>query len=306
MTVKSISEVLDASKRVTNYIQTNKKTPKTVNVGGLTVGRASFNRMLAATIIEIYNNSNQNIRTDTVKDPSNPQGGLGEGQLQKADYIDAAKRTYLFIESNKQMPNYINTKLGIMSPFNFMDMYSRALNYYDNHDELPNLIYTNSLVGATSPSTPITVTIPSNLKPYLTATKNCQVTSSTIKSLANSLKKSTVLGTAQAIYNYVLGLGYLYYYNTNKGALGTLKAKAGNCCDLSHLLIALLRAAGIPAWYRHVLAEFSSGQIGHVYVRAYVNGKYVSLDASNNKNSYNNIVSWKFINLYSEYKELPF
>ena len=54
--VKTISETLDASKRVTNYIQSKGSTPMTVNVGGETVSRPSFNRMMAAAIIEINNN----------------------------------------------------------------------------------------------------------------------------------------------------------------------------------------------------------------------------------------------------------
>lgn len=299
--VKTMSEVIAASKRVTEYIQENGSTPKTVGVGGETVTRPSFNRMIAATIIEIYNNSNQNIRTDSVKDPSNPIGGLPEGQLQKSDYIDAAKRTKNFIEANKQMPNYINTPLGQMSPFNFMDMYSRALNFYADNNYLPNFIYTNSLAGGTSPTQPTQPNVPEDLKPYLDATSNCQVNDPTIQSLAKHFN------TSEEAFLYVRDeFDYENYYNTRRGAMGTFRDKKGNCCDLSHILIAILRAIGIPAMYRHVLAQFKGGQIGHVYVRAYVNGEYVALDASNNNNGYNNIVSWTLNTVYNNYRELPF
>lgn len=299
--VKTISETLDASKRVTNYIQSKRSTPLTVNVGGETVSRPSFNRMMAAAIIEINNNTNQNIRTDSVDDPSNPMGGLPENKLLKADYIDAAQRTKDFIEANKQMPNYINTPLGQMSPYNFMDMYSRALNFYADEKYLPAFIYTNSLGGGTSPSQPTQPSVPDDLKPYLDKTANCQVNDPVIQNLAKQFT------TAEQAFNYVRDVyGYDYYYNTRRGALGTYRDKIGNCVDLSHLLIAILRAMGIPAMYRHVLAQFKSGQIGHVYVRAYVNGEYVALDASNNNNGYNNIVSWKLVQVYNNYRELPF
>ncbi|MFA0846681.1 MAG: transglutaminase family protein [Methanobacterium formicicum] len=299
--VKTISETLDASKRVTNYIQSKGSTPKTVNVGGETVSRPSFNRMMAAAIIEINNNTNQNIRTDSIDDPSNPMGGLPENKLLKADYIDAAQRTKDFIEANKQMPNYINTPLGQMSPYNFMDMYSRALNFYADEKYLPAFIYTNSLGGGTSPSQPTQPSVPDDLKPFLDKTANCQVNDPVIQNLAKQFT------TAEQAFNYVRdAYGYDYYYNTRRGALGTYRDKKGNCVDLSHLLIAILRAMGIPAMYRHVLAQFKSGQIGHVYVRAYVNGEYVALDASNNNNGYNNIVSWKLVQVYNNYRELPF
>ena len=70
--VKTINEVLDGAKRVVKYIQVNGKTPRTVNVGGETVSRPSFNRMMAAAIIEIFNGSFLKIRTDKVHDPSRP------------------------------------------------------------------------------------------------------------------------------------------------------------------------------------------------------------------------------------------
>jgi len=101
-------------------------------------------------------------------------------------------------------------------------------------------------------------------------------------------------------------LDYENYYNTRRGAVKTNKDKKGNCCDLAHLLNALLRAQSIPAMYRHVLAIFSNTITGHVYTRAYENGEYVALDASNNRNGYNNIVSWKLSKVYNNYRELPF
>lgn len=299
--VKTINEVLDGAKRVVKYIQVNGKTPRTVNVGGETVSRPSFNRMMAAAIIEIFNGSFLKIRTDKVHDPSRPVGGLPENKLLKADYIDAAQRTKDFIEANKRMPNYINTPLGQMSPYNFMDMYSRALNFYADEKYLPAFIYTNSLGGGTSPSQPTRPSVPDDLKPYLDKTANCQVNDPVIQNLA---KRFT---TAEQAFNYVRDVyGYDYYYNTRRGALGTYRDKIGNCCDLSHLLIAILRAMGIPAMYRHVLAQFKSGQIGHVYVRAYVNGKYVALDPSNNNNGFDNVVSWKLVKVLNNYRELPF
>ena len=112
MTVKTISEVLNAAKTVTTYIQNNDKTPPTVNVGSLNVSRPTFNRMMAATIIEIANKSMQNILTDTVMDPSKPIGGLPDGELKQAEYLDVAKRVKEYIAQNKTMPNYINTSLG--------------------------------------------------------------------------------------------------------------------------------------------------------------------------------------------------
>jgi hypothetical protein len=294
----TMTEVIAAAKVVAEYIQVQKKTPSTVLVGGRTVNTPTFNRMLAATILVINSGKNLKITNLTAADAASPLGGLRDGELQKKDYIDAANRLNNWIWEHKKMPNYITTVLGNMSPDNFTDMYSRALKFYSDTKALPNFIYTRS-VG--TPSTPAIV--PSELKPYLQATSNCQVNDSQIKSKAKSLK------TATAIFNFVLGKIYSYYYNTRLGARGTLTATAANCCDMTHLLIALSRAAGIPARYVHGSCVFSDGKrYGHVWAELYVDGKWVFADPINDNNRLGKITNWntKTVTIHNRYQTLPF
>lgn len=138
---------------------------------------------------------------------------------------------------------------------------------------------------------------------YLAATKNCQVNDSQIQNMAMSL------GGALAIFNYVRdAIEYDFYYNTRRGAIRTLTEKIGNCTDLSHLMIALLRAIGIPARYVNCSAvKFSSITTGHVWVEAFVNGSWVRLDASNNGNQYGlNPRDGQIVGSITRYVELPF
>lgn len=74
------------------------------------------------------------------------------------------------------------------------------------------------------------------------------------------------------------------YYNTRKGAITTINSKGGNCCDLSHAIIAMARSAGIPARYVHgPETYYPSGSIwGHVWAELYTDGKWYVCDASNN------------------------
>jgi hypothetical protein len=53
-----------------------------------------------------------------------------------------------------------------------------------------------------------------------------------------------------AIFEFVRGLGYESYSGSLRGARGTLWSEAGNGIDQASLLIALLRASGVPAAYR--------------------------------------------------------
>ena len=119
---------------------------------------------------------------------------------------------------------------------------------------------------------------------YLIATANCQSTSTTIKALATSITKgsTTDYGKAVRIFNWVRDhISYSFYYNTKYGALGTLNKRSANCVDTAHLLIALERAAGIPARYNHGTCRFTSGTwYGHVWAQVYVNGKWYNADGN--------------------------
>lgn len=300
--MKTITDVVTASKNVVKFIHDNGRPPKTVTLGGKTVSQATFNRMMTAAVLEINNGKMRNILETPIKEPSNPKGGLPNGKLLKEEYLLLAEKVYKFFERNRSMPNYINTSIGVMSPTNYIDMYSRALNFYADKKTLPSFIYTNSLAGiVTPPPSKPAPTVPKELEPYIQQTANCQVKDPSIVSLASSL------GSPVKIFAYVRdGVKYDYYYNTRLGAVNTNARKLANCCDQAHLLIALLRAIKVPALYRHVLAKFSSKTTGHIYVKAFVDGKWIPLDPTNPVNEFGVVKSWSLVEVKKEYRELPF
>ena len=159
----------------------------------------------------------------------------------------------------------------------------------------------------TSSTTNASALANSSFAQYLKPTSNCQSTNSKIVSLANSLKGATTYKTMANIFYYVRNrVTYSGYYNTRKGALGTLAAKNANCCDQAHLLIAMLRAAGIPARYGHATCRFRSGlQTGHVFAYAYVNGKWLLVDPVSTANQINS-PTWSARSSIKTYTSLPF
>jgi transglutaminase-like putative cysteine protease len=173
-------------------------------------------------------------------------------------------------------------------------------------------VYAGSKTFKTCSTSVATYGTASSLQKYLLSTANCQVTNSQIKALSAKLTsgKTTTYAKAVAIYNWVRNnLGYSFYYNTKYGAAGTLSKMTGNCCDTAHLLIALERAAGIPARYEHVYAKFSSGTwYGHVIAQVYVNGKWYYADGTSYSNSFGVIKNWNTTTakVYGTYASLPF
>ena len=188
--------------------------------------------------------------------------------------------------------------------------------FYKTNEKLPNYVTVKpwSTVGSSSTSTSgsTSTPVPASLQQYLKATKNCQVTNSQIQALAKSITsgKTSTYDKAAAIFNWVRdNLGYSFYYNTKYGAVGTLNKKTGNCVDTSHLLIALERAAGIPARYEHVKAKFTSGNwYGHVIAQVYVNGKWYNADATSSRNTFGVINNWNTgtATYYGTYASLSF
>lgn len=139
----------------------------------------------------------------------------------------------------------------------------------------------------------------------------------TIASLASSLSLGTRSNYDRAvnIFYWVRDyVEYSFYYNTRYGAAGTLERLHGNCVDLSHLLVALARSAGVTARYKFGNCFFFMSQhwYGHVWVNFHVRGpgglKWYPVDASNNINDFGVIRNWNTSNFHLKgvYNKLPF
>ncbi|HEX7468663.1 MAG TPA: transglutaminase family protein, partial [Methanobacterium sp.] len=152
-----------------------------------------------------------------------------------------------------------------------------------------------------------------DLVSYTLPTTNCQSNDPAIVALAYSLASgaNSPLQVGTRIFNWVRdNISYEFYYDSQKGAVGTLNSRGGNCCDTVHLLIALARAMGIPAEYVHGTCYFtaSGAWYGHVFARLYINGVWYDADAISSRNSLGVInnwdtTSWTFNGVY---KTLPF
>ena len=147
---------------------------------------------------------------------------------------------------------------------------------------------------------------------YLDAVRNCPKDDDLVKStlavaLTGLSSDASPRQKAEAIFKYARDQWeWENYSNTSKGALGTIRAKTGNCCDLTHATLAMCRAAGIPARYLHGQCYFSSGVIGHVIPEIYVDGKWWICDPSNNNATFGT-PTWKGMETFNgRYNELEF
>ncbi len=308
-TTFSLDQIKKAATSVKTYIESNQALPSYVTIGTEQVKMTDFLRLLLIGTIEVNEGSKAPISLKTVNASTTPSENITAGNITKTDYVDLAERIKAFIDANGKIPNHATTPLGEMKFESLVYMFSKILNFYNTNNALPSYVSMKSWSNVTKSNDMV---VPAELQQYLAATANCQVTNSQIKALAASITsgKTSSYAKAVAIFNWVRdNIGYSFYYNTKYGAVGTLNARTGNCVDTSHLLIALSRAAGLPAKYVHGTCQFSSGSwYGHVWARIWVDGTWYAADATSSRNTFGVVNNWNTATytLKGTYASLPF
>ena len=303
----TMAQIQNASASVKSYIETNNKLPNYVTIGTSQITMPQFLQLLVTSLLQINNGTNTALSVGNVSSPTNSTGDYVYGNINQTEFLKIAQSVKSFIDSNGIAPNYASSSLGKVPYETLIYMFSKVVNYYGTNKVLPNYVSVDSTVA-----NPGSYSIPSELQQYLQATNNCQVTNSQIQALSKSITsgKTSAYDKAVAIFNWVRdNIGYSFYYNTKYGAVGVLSSKTANCVDTAHLLIALERAAGIPARYEHVYAKFSSGNwYGHVIAQVWINGKWYNADATSSSNTFGVIKNWNTATAtyYGTYATLPF
>lgn len=316
----SFKNIVAASTSVKNFINTNKRLPSYVTISGVKITMPQMFYYLSQAIVKIKSGSKTSSTLISVKAPSaNYTETVKAGNLTKNQYLYEASSVYNYILKNRIAPSTVSSSLGKIRYESAIFVFSKVVSFYGTNNRLPNYVAVVPLVKSTvkpvtanSSSGYVENVVPTSLKSYLLPTANCQSDNSKIKALAASITKglNTPMQRATAIFNWVRdNISYSFYYNTQKGALGTLNAKTANCVDTAHLVIALERAAGFAAQYEHVTAQFSSGTwYGHVIALVYVNGAWYKADGTSYRNSFGVVNNWNTntATVHGKYKELPF
>ena len=339
----SINNILTAASSLEAYVNKNKALPKTVTVGSYSVSIDEFSYLMAEAIGNLNNGNKNAVSIKNNIAANSPMNYTLNAKVYKAQYINLTKEILSFANANNYMPNYAtvhnssNQAAGKAGFGLYTFCFAKILDFYKSEGYLPKYCTFDSSVfassssgsGSSSPSTSANGTVTTanssqykaglnvkssegNLDQYLVSSGFATITTA-IKNKAASLTKglTTNAAKATAIFNFVRdNIAYSYYANSKKGADGTLSAGSANCCDQANLVVALCRAAGIPARYSHAQGcTFSSGLVtGHVWAQIYIGGTWYSADATSTRNSLGNIKNWNTNSYYSlkNYATIPF
>lgn len=289
------------------YFLENDKMPSTINVEAIDFDRGEYIAAGCVILKKIKEEPDtwQDNEADFIDVPapsSNANNTIDKDEMTLDEFMTVLDNNYDYAVTNNRFANYCtvesehtdpdgsqySTKLTINA---FAVMLARIFDYFAENNVLPETISTWH-------------------SDFLRETKNCEVTSPVViaemeKAIGNA---TTDYDKAKAIFEYARDeWEYENYYNTTRGAVKTIEDKAGNCCDLTHGIVAMARAAGIPSRYRHAQCMYSSGVIGHVMAELYVDGVWYLCDASNNNNTFGNHEAWSYMETFNgRFSELDF
>lgn len=317
-----LKSIKSAATKVKAYIEQYHKLPSYVVISNYNLTMSEFLYLLAKGITQLNSGKTTSITLKSVSAAPSPNGNSKVGTISKSNYITLVNKLVKYMETYGRAPNYANSSLGNIQYQRLIYTMSKILNFQATKGYMPKYVSLTSIAisnsSSSSSSGEVGVSSVNNayngetLANYLKSTDNCQVTNSQIVALSKNITSglSSQWDKASAIFNWVRNnLNYSFYYNTKYGAVKTLQLKKGNCVDHSHLIVALARAAGIPARYVHGSCVFNSGTTyGHVWAQLYVNGVWYAADAISYSNSLGVIKNWNTssVTIKGKYAELPF
>ena len=335
----SILNIEKAATNVRNYVDDYGKLPETVTVGSEKVTIEEFSYLMGEAIVALNKGSTGKVSILTGIGNVNSTNTSLNTKVFKAEYLDLANRVVSHINTNKvpaaeiEVYNSSKAKVGNANFDLYTYCFAKILNFYRTDGYLPNWctfesdVFDDTSIIPSNDTSPGKVTTAdssdfkkglnekntvSDLSQYLKAGGHCALNQA-IKNKAASLTKglTTTAAKAYAIFNYVRDdIEYSYYADSKKDASGTLSSGSANCCDQANLVVALCRAAGIPARYSHAQGcTFSSGLVtGHVWAQILIGDTWYAADATSSRNKLGDINNWNTnsYNTLRQYALIPF
>lgn len=302
----NVETIPEAAIKVKAYLETYQRLPEWININQNQVYSGQLMYLLVSELLQLDKVNQSPIDLVNVKNSPDFTGDVISGNILKLEYLELATRVSNYIKNYGVAPNYATSSRGKINSQALIGFFARIIAFHTENGQLPSYVELNTLQILLPPRWTGSVTL------YLQSTTKCPANDPVIKNLANSLTAglNSTWDKAEVIFNWVRdNIDYNYYYNTQKGAKGTLDSYSGNCVDQSHLLVALIRALGIPARYAHGDCTFNSGNVyGHVWGEVLINGKWLKADTISYSNSLGVVNNWNIYNATMKgiYSEVPF
>jgi hypothetical protein len=198
---------------------------------------------------------NTDVKKINFTETTKPIGNNISNQIYKKDYFDMCKRLIKYVETHKQMPNYITYKNYKVLPRLTTYMFSRILVYYNKNGTFPKYANINSKCFT---------------KP--TETGNA-VFDYWVKKFG--FKPTCIDDVCDYIRDH---FEYEFYFDDYKSNQQVIDSKAGNCVDLTQMAVNMAKALGYE--WEVIHTECRQSGTGHVYPRFRKGGEWFTRDVA--------------------------
>lgn len=139
-TTFTTAQLYTAAGNAKTFIETNKRIPATVTVGGVVIPGADFFLLMCKQVANLGANTTYALTTVGAKAPENPEyKDSTKAQVMKADFVNEAKQIIAWSEANGNLvPNYSTMEAGVANYNSMFYMYVKVLNFYKSNNALPN------------------------------------------------------------------------------------------------------------------------------------------------------------------------
>ncbi|MDZ4172269.1 MAG: hypothetical protein CVV28_11100 [Methanobacteriales archaeon HGW-Methanobacteriales-1] len=140
----SVAEVTNASDRVKSYIEINHRLPNYVTIAGKQVSMTSYLKIATTSLLNTVSNYYASSILENFTNASGPTENITNRNMDISEYVDVALRVKIFMDVNKQAPNYAITSFGNMRFESLVYMYSQLLSYHNSTKYLPQNVTVNT------------------------------------------------------------------------------------------------------------------------------------------------------------------
>ena len=162
----SSNDIKTLSAKVKAYVEKNKKIPSTLKIGSKEYTYGQMIWILSFAVLK----PKTKCQIIKVKNAPSPTGNTINEKLLTDDFTDVAKRTYNYIKTNRQCPNYVSTKKSKkkLRPRLLLYCLAKVVDYYYKNNKVAKAVTANSNYFKKTTVTSTAKTKVS-LHPYLTS-----------------------------------------------------------------------------------------------------------------------------------------
>jgi len=147
------TRVAKAAYDLEQYVIKNADLPTTVTVGDTTATMSEMLYLCTQAIVNISEGTTSgDLNFLDLNEPENPQESITAGNIDKAEYVERARKIPPFCEENGQGPNYMTTSLGRMHYKEGVYFFAKIMSYYHQHNQLPDACSVDSWEVTSDPS----------------------------------------------------------------------------------------------------------------------------------------------------------